>query len=213
MTSVPRTGRQRLRRKAARPSEIVEAALHLFAERGFAATKLEDVANAAGIGKGTIYLYFATKEELFRAVVRQAIVPNLDAAVTLAADPDLSTPDLLRRLADRFLVLLNSDLTAIPKLVISEAGNFPSLAQFYAEEVVHKGMALIRGVLARGIARGEFRPIDLDGALPLFTAPFLLLALWKHSLGRHTDIRFDPRAVVAAHLDILLRGLAAETPP
>ena len=204
--------RRRARRKSARPIEIIEAALHLFAERGFAATKLEDVAAAAGIGKGTIYLYFATKEDLFRAVVRQAVVPNLEAAVALAADPTLTTAELLRLLAERFLVMLDSDLTAIPKLIVSETGNFPALAQFYAEEVALKGMAMIRGILARGVEGGEFRPIDLDGALPLFSAPFLLLALWKHSLGRHTAVRFDPRAVVEAHLDILLRGLAADRP-
>jgi AcrR family transcriptional regulator len=205
--------RRRSRRKDARPGEIVAAALHLFSERGFAATKLEEVAAAAGIGKGTIYLYFPTKEELFRAVVRQAVLPNLEAAVELAADPDRPAADILRVLAERFLLILQSDLTAIPKLIVAESGNFPALAQFYADEVARKGMALVRSILARGIARGEFRPIDLDGALPLFSAPFLMLALWKHSLGRCTDIQFDPRAVVAAHLDILLRGLAAKDAP
>jgi len=203
----------RTRRKDARPGEIVAAALASFAERGYAATKLEDVAVAAGISKGTIYLYFPTKEDLFRAVVRQAVLPNLEAVASLAQDPDSSSADMLRAIAERFLTLLDTDLTAIPKLVLAESGNFPALAQFYAEAVVIKGMALIRGILARGIERGEFRPIDLDGALPLFSAPLLLLLLWKHSLGRHTSIQFDPQAVVATHLDVLLRGLAAEPPP
>jgi AcrR family transcriptional regulator len=204
--------RRRARRKEARPGEIIDAALRLFADRGYAATKLEDVATAAGIGKGTIYLYFPTKEDLFRAVVRQAVLPNLEAATALTADPATSAADILRAIAERFLALLETDLTAIPKLVVAESGNFPTLARFYAEEVVHKGMALVRGVLARGVAGGEFRPIDLDSALPLFSAPLLLLVLWKHSLGRHTDIQFDPRAVVATHLDVLLRGLAAGPP-
>ena len=203
----------RTRRKDARPGEIVAAALASFAERGYAATKLEDVAAAAGISKGTIYLYFPTKEDLFRAVVRQAVLPNLEAVASLAQDPDSSSADMLRAIAERFLTLLDTDLTAIPKLVLAESGNFPALAQFYAEAVVIKGMALIRGILARGIERGEFRPVDLDGALPLFSAPLLLLLLWKHSLGRHTSIQFDPQAVVATHLDVLLRGLAAEPPP
>ncbi|HUB46017.1 MAG TPA: TetR/AcrR family transcriptional regulator [Acetobacteraceae bacterium] len=202
--------RRRSRRKEDRPGEIIAAALHLFSERGYAATKLEDVATAAGIGKGTIYLYFPTKEHLFRAVVRQAVLPNLDAVAAMVADPNLSASDILRAMADRFLQLLDTDLTAIPKLVLAESGNFPALAQFYAEEVVYKGMALIRGVLARGIERGEFRPIDLDGALPLFSSPLLLLALWKNSLGRHTDIHLDARKIVATHLDVLLRGLAAD---
>lgn len=203
--------RRRVRRKEARPAEIVDAALRLFADRGFAATKLEDVAAMAGIGKGTIYLYFPTKEDLFRAVVRQAVLPNLEAVTALTADPNASAADILRGIAERFLLLLDTDLTAIPKLVVAESGNFPALARFYAEEVVYKGMALIRGVLARGIASGEFRPIDLDGALPLFSAPLLLLVLWKHSLGRHTDIQFNPRVVVDTHLDVLLRGLAAKS--
>jgi AcrR family transcriptional regulator len=204
--------RRRTRRKDARPGEIVEAALRLFADRGFAATKLEDVAAAAGIGKGTIYLYFPTKDDLFRAVVRQAVLPNLDAFTALTEDTEYSAADLLRAIAQRALTLLETDLTAIPRLVMAESGNFPALARFYAEEVVLKGMALIRSILARGIERGEFRPVDLDGALPLFSSPILVLALWKHSLGRHTDIQFDARKVIETHLDVLLRGLAADPP-
>lgn len=208
----PRPAR-RARRKDARSGEIIEAALSLFSERGFAATKLEDVAAAAGIGKGTIYLYFPTKEALFRAVVRQAVVPNLKIAETLTKDPDRSAGETLRALAELFLRLLDTDLTAIPKLVIAESGNFPAIARFYADEVVRDGMTVIRRVLARGIARGEFRAVDLDSALPLFSAPMLLLVLWKHSLGRHTDLQLNPRNVVATHLDILLRGLAADPRP
>ena len=79
--------------------------------------------------------------------------------------------------------------------------------------MLRRAFALIEGILARGMERGEFRPMDVHAALPLFVAPFLLLALWKHSLGRHTDLTFDPRAVADAHLDVLLRGLAAEAPP
>ena len=210
--ALPPPTRRRARRKHARPTEIVDAALRLFAERGFAATKLEDVATAAGIGKGTIYLYFPTKEELFRAVVRQAVLPNLEAAAALAADPERSAADILRGLAERFLTLLDSDLTAIPKLVVAESGNFPAIAQFYADTVLRRAFALIEGILTRGMQRGEFRQMDAHATLPLFAAPFLLLALWKHSLGRHTDLAFDPRAVAEAHLDILLRGLAAESP-
>jgi AcrR family transcriptional regulator len=202
----------RTRRKDARPGEIVAAALASFAERGYAATKLEDVAAAAGISKGTIYLYFPTKEDLFRAVVRQAVLPNLEAAEAQFATHTGSSADLLRALAGRFLSLLDSDLTAVPKLVVAESGNFPAIAQFYADTVLRRAFALLEGILARGIARGEFRPLDVHATLPSFVAPFLLLALWKHSLGRHTDLAFDPHAVAQAHLDVLLRGLAAEVP-
>lgn len=206
----PSTPRRRSRRKQARPAEIVRAALICFAESGFAATKLEDVAAAAGISKGTIYLYFSTKEELFRAVVREAILPNLEAAEAELAAYAGPSPDLLRLLAQRFLTLLDSDLTAVPKLVLAESGNFPAIAQFYADTVLRRGSRLIEGVLTRGMQRGEFRRIDVHAVLPLFAAPFLLLVLWKHSIGRHTDLGFDARAVIGAHLDVLLRGLAPD---
>jgi len=200
----------RTRRKDARPGEIIAAALALFADRGYAATKLEDVATAAGISKGTIYLYFPTKEELFRAVVRQAVLPNLEAAEAQFSRHEGSCGELLRVLAQRFLQLLDSDLTAVPKLVVAESGNFPAIAQFYADAVLRRAFALIEGILTRGMQRGEFRRTDVHAVLPLFAGPFLLLALWKHSLGRHTDLTFDARAVVQAHLDVLLRGLSAE---
>jgi AcrR family transcriptional regulator len=203
----------RNRRKEARPGEIVAAALASFAERGFAATRLEDVAAAAGISKGTIYLYFPTKEDLFRAVVRQAVLPNLEAAEAQVAGHDGPSADLLRGLAHRFLQLLGSDLTAVPKLVVAESGNFPAIAQFYADTVLGRAFTLIEGILSRGIRRGEFRPVDVHATLPSFAAPFLLLALWKHSLGRHTHLSFDPHAVLDTHIEIVLRGLAAEPPP
>ena len=200
----------RTRRKEARPSEIVAAALASFAERGYAATKLEDVAAVAGISKGTIYLYFPTKEHLFRAVVEQAVLPNVEAAEGDLAAHTGSSADLLRMLAQRFLRLLDSDLTAVPKLVVAESGNFPEIAQFYADAMLRRAFRLIEGILARGVARGEFRPLDVHATLPLFAGPFLLLALWKHSLGRHTDLSFDPRAVAEAHIETLLRGLAPD---
>jgi hypothetical protein len=123
-----------------------------------------------------------------------------------------SSADLLRMLAQRFLRLLDSDLTAVPKLVVAESGNFPAIAQFYADVVLRRAFRLVEGILTRGMERGEFRRMDVHATLPLFAAPFLLLALWKHSLGRHTDLTFDPRAVAEAHIDVLLRGLAPDRP-
>ena len=206
----PLDPKRRSRRKQARPAEIIEAALALFAERGFAATKLEDVAARAGIGKGTIYLYFPTKEDLFRAVLRQGWLPNLEAAEAMVAAHAGPTAELLRQLATHALGMIESRFIAIPKLVLAESGNFPALARLYAEEVATRAMRLIGGVIARGIERGEFRQMDVQSVIPLFGAPFLMLALWKQSLGRHTDIQLRPREVIEAHLDLLLRGLAAD---
>jgi AcrR family transcriptional regulator len=200
--------RRRVRRKEARPAEIVEAALALFTERGFAATKLEDVALRAGIGKGTIYLYFPTKEELFRAVVRQRLVPNLDEIEAMVAAHTGPTADLLRRIAERALQLIETDITAIPKLVLAESGNFPAIARLYAEEVAKRGMALMERIFACGMERGEFRRLDPHSVLPLFSGPLLVMALWRQSLGQHTDIQFDPRKVIETHLDVFLRGIS-----
>ena len=107
---------------------------------------------------------------------------------------------------------LDTDLAAIPKLVLTEAGNFPALARFYAEEVTARGMRLIGGVLARGVARGEFRPIEVAAVVPLVVAPILLAMLWRSSVGRHAPLAIDPAVLLETHLDVLLRGLAADRP-
>jgi AcrR family transcriptional regulator len=207
------TTRSWKRRKKARPGEIVAAALHLFAERGYAATRLDDVAAAARVSKGTLYLYFANKEELFRAVVRETILPNLEAVAGLTAQHQGTTAELLSLVLRRLAGMLETDFTGVPKLILSEAGNFPSLAQFYVDTVVKRGLGLMAGILERGIAQGEFRRVDIATTLPLIVAPFLMMALFKHSLAPHTDLHFDRKAVIENHLDMLLRGLAAEAAP
>jgi AcrR family transcriptional regulator len=198
------------RRKQARPEEILSAALESFAERGFAATRIEDVAARAGISKGTLYLYFDGKEELFKAVVRQALLPNLARIEALAASFEGPSASLLERLLATVAGVVESRVGAIPKLVIAEAGNFPDLARFYLDEVVHRGLGLIAGILRRGVARGEFRAIDVDHAVFCVIAPLLIAALWKSSLEPHDQTGpLDVQALVRAHLDLLLRGLEA----
>jgi len=187
--------------------------MSLFAERGFAATRLEDVAAAAGIGKGTIYLYFSNKEELFKAVVRQEQLPRLEAAETLLHHHKGTTASLLRIIFGVIAEAIESDITAIPKLVMTEAGNFPELSRFYGDAVIKRGHGLLAMVIARGVESGEFRPVDPRNLMPIFIGPILMMALWKHSLGRHTDIQFPIRPVLETHLDMLLRGLAPEKTP
>jgi AcrR family transcriptional regulator len=198
------------RRKEARPEEILSAALESFAERGFAATRIEDVAARAGISKGTLYLYFNGKEELFKAVVRQSLLPNLARIEALAASFEGPSASLLERLLATVAGVVESRVGAIPKLVIAEAGNFPDLARFYLDEVVHRGLGLIATILRRGIARGEFRAIDVEHAVFCVIAPLLIAALWKNSLEPHDQAGpLDVQALVRAHLDLLLRGLEA----
>jgi AcrR family transcriptional regulator len=198
------------RRKEARPGEILDAALALFTERGFAATRLDDVALRAGVTKGTLYLYFPNKEELFEAVVRQALVPNIASGEALLDETDAPAAVLLERLLRSWAGLARSPAGAIPKIVMAEAGNFPELARFYCEEIVDRGIALVRRVLRLGIERGEFRaPDDLDSTVRCICAPFVLAMMWRHSFGRHEETdRFDPEAICNAQLKLLLNGLA-----
>src|SRR5262249_50535112 len=157
-----------------RPTEILSAALASFAERGFAATRLDDVATRAGVTKGTLYLYFDSKEELFKAVVRQELVPNIERAEAMVANSAAPGAVLLGRLIRLFSGVIQSPLSAIPKLVLTEAGNFPDLARFYADEVVDRGKGLLRSVIERGIRTGEFRPVDTESAVLCIIAPLLL---------------------------------------
>jgi AcrR family transcriptional regulator len=200
------------RRKEARPDEILAAALASFAERGFAATRLEDVAVRAGISKGTLYLYFKGKEELFEAVVRATLLPHIERLEELATKFEGPSAALLERQLLTFADVVDSRVGAIPKLVIAEAGNFPDLARFYLDEVVRRGLRLIGTILRRGIERGEFRPIDVNHTVFCVIAPMLLAALWKNSLEPHDDAPLDAQALARAHLELLLRGLEAHRP-
>jgi AcrR family transcriptional regulator len=200
------------RRKAARPAEILTAALECFRQRGFAATRLEDVAARAGVTKGTIYLYYPSKEELFKAVIRGELMPNIER-LEAALDEQGPAAAMLEQLMMVWSeVVVSSPVSVIPKLMIAEAGNFPELARFYLENVVHRGLRLLAAILRRGIARGEFRRVDVDHAVYSVIGPLLLTALWKHSLGPHDDRPMDVSAVCRAHLDLLLHGLTAHGP-
>lgn len=198
----------RQRRKEARPAELLAAALDHFVERGFAATKLDDVAAQAGVSKGTLYLYFGSKEELFKAVIRQGIFPVLDEGEAMVARHDGDARSLLRGMLLRWWELVGATpLGGIPKLMISEAGNFPDVAQYYYEHVIVRGRNLLRQVLERGIASGEFRAVDIEPAIDVIFAPLLMLTVWKHSLAPCGCGRQDPETYLRTHFDLLLNGL------
>jgi AcrR family transcriptional regulator len=198
------------RRKAARPSEIAAAALACFAERGFAATRLEEVAKRAGVTKGTLYLYFPNKEELFKAVVRQAIVPNLASGEMLIAQAAEPAPAVLAQLITNWSKIMSTQASAIPKIVLGEAGNFPDIARFYLEEVVDRGLNLYRRLLQKGVERGEFRPMDIDSTVHCIVAPLILGMLWQHSFERHDKHPLDVNALRHALLELLSHGLAPD---
>ena len=200
----------RQRRKEARPAELMASALELFVEKGFAGTRLEDVAARAGVSKGTLYLYFDNKEALFKAVIQEGIVPVLEEGAGLVEAFQGSSADLLRALIREWWQRIgNTPLAGVPKLMISEAGNFPELASYYHDAVILRGRDLMRRTLQRGIASGEFRKIDVETAIDVIFAPVLMMVIWRYSLGACCGTAQDPRTYLQTHFDLIVRGLVA----
>lgn len=197
----------RRRRKGARPAELTAAALELFVEKGFAATRLDDVAVRAGVSKGTLYLYFSSKEALFKAVIEDGMVAVLAAAEEELSDYQGSAADLLRQLLHGWWERIGrTSMAGVTKLIISESSNFPEVAQFYHDRVITRGRALLRGALQRGISSGEFRRVDVEAAIDVIMAPLLILAISRFSL-RFCGQNRGPEAYLDAHCDLLLHGL------
>jgi AcrR family transcriptional regulator len=199
------------RRKEARPEEIMAAALELFVERGFAATRLEDVAARAGVSKGTVYLYFANKEDLFKAVVREGLVSPIAEMKGFVEQFPGGSFELLRMLIHGWWEKVGATrISGIPKLLFGESGNFPDLVRFYLAEVVEPGQAVLTAIVRRGIARGEFRDMDPDQAAMLIAAPMLQLMLWRNALEPQSKFKIDPLRYLESHLEVLKRGLGAK---
>ena len=197
------------RRKSARPEEILAAALDVFADRGFAATKLEDVARRAGVTKGTIYLYYENKEALFKALVRQTIVPVIAQGEALAHSFTGSARDLFEQLIREYFRLVgDTPLSGIPRLMIAEAGNFPELARFYYEEVVTRGHRLMAGVLERGIKAGEFRRVNVPVATKLAMAPLMHAVVARKAFAACMPEGFDVAKYLDTHIDLYLHGIS-----
>jgi len=204
---------KRERRKEARPGELLEAALDLFVEKGFAATRSEEVAARAGVSKGTLFLYFPSKEELFKAVVRENLAGPVNEGATEVASFTGPTGALLTHMMQQWWARYGATkASGISKLIISEASNFPELARFYQDEVVTPATDLVRRVLQRGIDRGEFRELDMPHAIYAVMAPLIFLVMWKHSMAPCCDAaqRIDPEKFIAQHADLMVRGLLKE---
>lgn len=196
------------RRKNARPEEILTAALAVFVDRGFAATKLEDVARKAGVTKGTIYLYYENKEALFKAIVRGTIVPVIARGEELAQSFTGSARDLFEKLVREYWRLIGETaLAGIPKLMMAEAGNFPVLARFYYQEVVTRGHKLMAGVLERGMKAGEFRRVDVKVATKLAMAPVMHAVVARSAFAACMPEGFDVGSYLDTHIDLYLHGI------
>ena len=196
------------RRKDARPAEILDAALAVFAQKGFAATKLDDIAARAGITKGTIYLYFDSKQALFEALARQSVGAQIELVTAQLATFPGSSAELLRFvLSTMGRFAMTSDRVVLPRLVLAEAANFPKLAEFWRREIIERGIGLMSGIIQRGIERGEFRKIEPQHAARLCVAPILIIVLWRTTFAQFDAEPYDYQGLIDAHLQTLLKGL------
>jgi AcrR family transcriptional regulator len=196
------------RRKEARPKELMTAALEAFVEHGFAATKLDEVARNAGVSKGTLYLYFESKEELFKAVVRETIVPNIEQAEKIMAEFKGETKDLFESLISTWYRQITTiNLAGICKLMFAEASNFPELAQFYHTEVIQRSELMMTQLLERGMRRGEFRELDLTVMPKIIISPMLLMMLWSKSFSSCDMDPIVEEDYLRAYIENTIHGL------
>jgi len=203
------------RRKEARPGDIVAAALQVFAERGFAAAKLDEIANRAGVSKGTLYLYFDSKEALFRAVVRDVVVPNVEAVKAALLATDMSLSAMVRAFLPRFAeIVTRLPIGAVAKMVIGESRNFPELAKVWHDNVVLKAVGLLADLLERAQARGEVRAGDPRIQAFSIMGPMLIGVLWRETFTPVGGAAIDLAAVARQHAETVLGGLLTreETP-
>lgn len=200
----------RQRRKEARPGELLDAALDLFVERGFANTKTEDVAARAGVSKGTLYLYFPSKEELLKAVIRHNLSLTIAKGGETVSGFQGATSELLALIAHGWWERVGqTQASGIFKLMMTEMRNFPALSEFYRAEVIAPGQSLVSRLIQRGIDRGEFRQVDVHDTARSLIYPMLLLCMHKHSFGA-CDFEGGADAAqrfIANHVDLMINGL------
>ncbi|KAF0814572.1 putative HTH-type transcriptional regulator YfiR [Andreprevotia sp. IGB-42] len=198
------------RRKEARPQEILEAALALFVQKGYAATRIEDIAREAGVTRGTPYLYFANKEEIFKAVIRELLLPEIEEASAQLANFQGNAAGLLRELVQLWWKTMGeTSLSALPKLMIAEGGNFPEVLDVYEREFIHPGQSLFRRVLEMGIASGEFRPVNVEQTIDVLAAPIVMAMLSRSGNVPCGNLAADPQAYLDSFIDVALGGLLA----
>jgi len=202
------------RRKTARPAEIIEAALSVFAATGFAAARLDEIARRAGVSKGALYLYFETKEDLFRAAVRAAVTPNLEGirAVAEAFDGPFAQliPMILTRAAQAMSV---SQLGAVVKMVVGESRNFPDLARIWHDDVVAFMLDLMTGLIERAQGRGEVAPGNPRLYAFSLAGPMVMAVLYREVFGGGDGA--DPpdlQALAAQHARTVLHGMLLGEP-
>jgi AcrR family transcriptional regulator len=200
--------RKRQRRKDERPGDIVAAALLVFAEKGFAGARMEEIATRAGLSKGAVYLYFPTKEEVFRAVVEQAVAPNIDALGKVMLAVDMPFPERVRALLPKLgQILTEAPVGAVAKMVLGESRNFPELAKVWHDKVVARGISLICQIVERAQEQGEVSRGDPRIHAFSIMGPMMVGTLWRETFTPVGGAEIDLVAVAAQHAETVLEGL------
>ena len=201
------------RRKDDRPGEIIAAALAVFAEKGFAAARLDDIAARAGVSKGALYLYFETKQELFRAVVEEAVAPNLEAVTAAAESFEGEFAALIRFLMPNLTRIVGeTSIGSVAKMVIAESRNFPELARVWYDDLVTKALAMFAGLIGRAQARGEVRAGDPRLYALGLISPFLMAVIWRETFVPIGAPPFDLAALARQHVETVLEGMLERRP-
>ncbi len=201
------------RRKEARPDEIVEAARAVFVQSGFAAAKVDEIARRAGASKGTLYLYFPTKEALFEAVMQVNVLSVIEAAAAaITADESVPAPLQLRMVLETFYrEFVATDRKKLMHLMIAEGPHFPALLDFYHRDVVSRGMFLLTQLIERGVQRGEFDPPEGLVRYPkLILGPALMAALYGSLFGSRDPLNVEEYSRV--HIASVMRMLGVAAP-
>lgn len=186
----------------------MQAALEVFTERGFAATRLDEIAERAGVSKGTVYLYFDSKESLFKAAIEAAMTPALEAAEALAADANQSAAELLRRFVFSWWHLVGATaLGGLPKLLVAESGNFPELARWFHDNMISRAQRALVGIIELGVKRGDFRAVSPPLAARIVFAPMFSYILWQRAFGGCMADLPEPATYFTAAVDMLVGGL------
>ena len=200
----------RRRRKAERPQEILEAAFVEFSRNGYAMTTLDQIAEHAGVTKGTIYVYFENKEHLFISMVREVTKATLDTVHEMLETHEGSTADLLRAQFSFIYQHIVEDRRRreVLRMLIAEAPRFPELADRYHQEILRPCLDMLRQAIQRGMDRGEFRNSAIIDLPQIVIAPIALVDLWMMMFDDRQPL--DMKAYFNAHLDLVLNGLLAK---
>ena len=195
------------RRKEDRPQEITEAAFEAFAQHGYTATKVEDVARRAGVSKGLLYLYFKTKEELFKAVIRSIVIPRVDLLQEQLESSELSAEEFIRGPALDFMKRIpGSPVSVVIRLMIAEAPKHPDLVEFYWENVASRGMGALQALLERGVRNGEFRRTAVNDLPQLLIAPVIMSVVWGVVFNKRS---LDTDRLIETNIELILSHIKA----